>query len=471
VSGALARLLAEALERGGEQLANTAGERAEPGALLRSAAHVAAALRSGGVRPDEPVLVVMGNRPADFGALLGVWLADAVAVPVHASAAPATLRSLRDATAARLLIDGEEVRALASERPPQRPLLRGAALVIFTSGSTGRPKGVVIGHERFAGKLDALSRLLRFGPDDTVVVPLQLTFIFGLWVSLLALDAGATLILMPKFSAETAARSLDAGGTVLAAVPTMLRALLSGPPIAAPALRTILTGGEALAPALAGALGQAFPNAGLWDLYGLTETGSCDFRLAPLDQPAGIGSLGHPTEGVTFRLMGEDGWPAPEGSPGELQIRTPFGMLGYLDDAALTQASFGDGFFRTGDLARLRPDGRIELVGRSKEIIVRGGNKIAPLEIDNLLSSHPDVAAALCAGVPDARVGEAIHAVVVLKPGLRLTADALRRWASERIERYKVPDVIEVRDALPVGATGKASRSAILADKSSGKER
>src|SRR3954453_10720331 len=294
VSGRLAEVLGGALESARAPVTSTAGERVEPGALLTAATQVAGVLRSRDVRPDEPVLVVIGNRPADLGALLGVWLAGAVAVPAHVSAASATLCALRDATAARFLIDRQEVRALASERPPERPLLRGAALVIFTSGSTGRPKGVVIGHERFAGKLDVLGRLLRFGPDDAVVVPLQLTFIFGLWVSLLALDAGATLILMPKFSAETAARSLDAGGTVLAAVPTMLRALLSGPPIAAPALRTILTGGEALAPALAGALGQAFPNAGLWDLYGLTETGSCDFCLAPGDQPAGIGSLGLP---------------------------------------------------------------------------------------------------------------------------------------------------------------------------------
>ena len=105
----------------------------------------------------------------------------------------------------------------------------------------------------------------------------------------------------------------------------------------------------------------------------------------------------------------------PDGAQGELAIRTPFGMLGYLDDPALTAASFSDGYLRTGDLARLRPDGRVEIVGRLKDIIARAGNKIAPAEIDALLSSHPDVAAALCAGVPDPRLGEAIHAVVVPK--------------------------------------------------------
>ena len=227
------------------------------------------------------------------------------------------------------------------------------------------------------------------------------------------------------------------------------------------ALRTILTGGETLGAALGGSLRAALPQAGLYDLYGLTETGSCDFCLPPAEHADGAGSIGRPTEQVAFRLLGEDGRPVPDGAQGELTIRTPFGMLGYLDDPALTAASFSDGYLRTGDLARLRPDGRVEIVGRLKDIIHRAGNKIAPAEIDALLSSHPDVAAALCAGVPDPRLGEAICAVVVPKANAALTSDALRRWAAERIERYKVPDAIYLRDALPVGSTGKVLRAGV----------
>jgi long-chain acyl-CoA synthetase len=171
--------------------------------------------------------------------------------------------------------------------------------------------------------------------------------------------------------------------------------------------------------------------------------------------------VGRPTERVEFRLIAEDGQPAPGGIPGELCVRTPFGMLGYLDDPALTTASFREGYIRTGDLARVRADGRVEIVGRLKDIISRGGNKIAPAEIDALLSSHPSVAAALSAGVPDARLGEAICAIVVLKPDAVLTADALRQWAVEHTEKFKVPDVIHFRDALPVGPTGKVLRSRV----------
>ena len=257
------------------------------------------------------------------------------------------------------------------------------------------------------------------------------------------------------------AKSLGDGATVLAAVPTMLRSMLAAGAIAAPALRTILAGGETLGTALGGSLRAALPQAGVYDLYGLTETGSCDFCLPPAEQIDGAGCIGRPTEQVAFRLVGDDGRPVPDGAQGELAIRTPFGMLGYLDDPASTAASFSDGYFHTGDLARLRPDGRVEIVGRLKDIVSRGGNKIAPAEIDALLGSHPDVAAALCAGVPDPRLGEAIHAVVVPRANADLTPEALRRWAAERIERYKVPDAIYLRDALPLGSTGKVRRAGV----------
>jgi long-chain acyl-CoA synthetase len=358
-------------------------------------------------------------------------------------------------------VESGRIESVSTVRPPARDDLRDAALIIFTSGSTGMPKGVVIGHERMAGKLAVLGRLVDLSPQDSIVVPLRLTFIFGIWVSLLAVRSGARLVLVSKFTPEGMAKSLAAGATVLAAVPTMLRSMLASGSIAAPALRTILTGGETLGAALGGHLRAALPRAGIYDLYGLTETGSCDFCLPPAEQVDGAGSIGRPTELVAFRLTGEDGRHVRDGAQGELAIRTPFGMLGYLDHPASTDGAFSEGYFRTGDLARLRPDGRVEIVGRLKDIISRGGNKIAPAEIDALLCSHPDVAAALCAGVPDARLGEAIHAVVVPKANAALTPEALRRWAAERIERYKVPDAIYLRDALPLGSTGKVRRAGV----------
>lgn len=463
MTGSLAALLSEALARASHPIGCVGADEMAAQTVTAVAEQVADGLRAGDVGADEPVLVSIGNRPADLGAVLGVWRSGAVAVPVHASAAPSTRQALLSVTGARYQVNAGNVSALGHAPPARRPLLDGAALVIFTSGTTGLPKGVVIGHDRFRAKLDVLDRLLRLGHQETVVVPLQLTFIFGLWLSLLALASGARLRLVPRFSAETVIAALREGRPVLGAVPSMLRALLAAPALRPLSLGRVLTGGEALGRALGERLGSAFPGAQVYDLYGLTETGSCDFCLRPSDLPSGLGTIGAPTEGVTFRIAAEDGSPAPAGVAGELQIRTPFGMLGYLDAPDLTRASLTDGYFRTGDLAWLRPDGRVEIVGRSKEIISRGGHKIAPLEIDNLLCAHPEVAAALCTSVPDERLGEAVHAVVVLAPGARATAQSLRDWASARTERFKVPDRIHLAEALPAGSTGKASRSAARA--------
>jgi len=460
MTGALSEILGAGFARPGSRVDESSGPGMSGYELGAHADLIEGQLRAAGVRPHEPVLVAIGNRALDLGTLLGLWRAGAVAVPVHRSAAPLTRGAIERATRARFRVDGLALDRIAEALPPERPLLEGAALVVFTSGSTGAPKGVVLGHDALARKLAILDRLLDFRPDDVVAVPLQLTFIFGIWASLLAIRSGAKLILVPKFTSATLAGLLATEATVLAAVPTMLRALLADGAPPAPRLRAVLTGGEALSPSLARAVCDGWPEAELIDLYGSTETGSCDFCHRPRDATK-AGSIGMPTEGVSFRIARDDGALAAPGETGELRIRTACGMLGYLDGAELTRSALEADHFRTGDLARLRPDGQVELVGRSKEIIARGGNKIAPLEIENALCAHPDIAAALCAGVPDARLGEAIHAVVVLKPGLALSADELRCWASAHLERYKVPDVIVFSDTLPSGATGKASRAMV----------
>jgi long-chain acyl-CoA synthetase len=448
----LATLLADALPRMRKPLGSVGDDPACTGAEIAAIAElVRRQLVAAGVEAAEPVIVRIGNQPSDLGTLLGIWQAGTVAVPLHVNAAATTVEALIKATGARFLVDIDRLNRCGDRPPPPRPLLKDAALVIFTSGSTGLPKGAVIGHARLAGKLAVLQRLLQFEANDVVLVPLQLTFIFGLWVVLLALQAGAQPILVPRFSTDALRRGLDMGATVLGGVPSMYRTALADPAFRAEGLGMILTGGEVLPKPLAIAMQAMSPRAGIFDLYGLTETGSCDFVVKPTDQPDGLGSIGVPTEQVSYRI--DDG--------GELMVRTPFGMLGYLDNPALTAASFDGEFFRTGDLAGVRADGRVELIGRAKDIVSRGGIKIAPLEIDNLLCEHPAVAAALCAGVPDERLGETIHAAVVRRAGSQVDASELRAFLQAKTERFKVPDVFYFCDALPAGPTGKADRRAV----------
>ena len=457
---ALATTLATALATSGSHFRDASGTTSPAADLTASAHRVAAVLKAAEVRDNEPVHLEIDNRPVDVAAMLGIWLAGAVAIPIHAATLRSTRATLATRTGARFAIIGETLERLGDRPPAPRPLLDDAALVIFTSGTTGSPKGAVIGHDALSGKIRVLKEALGLRGDDTVVVPLQLNFIFGLWVSLLAIECGAEVVLVQKFSAEVAAKCLEDGATVFGAVPTMLRTLLSGQPPRAARLRMILAGGEVMTPVLNETISRVWPRAGIYDLYGSTETGSCDFCLAPSEQIAGRGSIGQPTRDVNFRIKKGDGQLAQEGEAGELEIKSPYGMLGYLDDPELTRVSFNDGYFRTGDLARIRADGGTEIVGRSKEIISRGGNKIAPLEIDNVLSAHPDVAIALCAGVPDQRLGETIHAVVVLKAGAVLSESDLLQWASGKIERFKLPEAVHFCDTVPLGSTGKASRAA-----------
>ena len=443
---ALGALLHEALAQDGTVMDGQSAPVAYA-ELRRVADLVAAALVARGLGMDEPVHVVIGNRPADIGALLGVWLAGGVAVPVHLGAHTSTVARLVALTQARLLVDGAVVRPISVAVPPPRDVLRGAALIVSTSGSTGLPKGVVLGHERFAAKLDVLDALLRLSCSDRVVAALQLTFVFGLWVALLTLRSGGALVLLPRFSLAALAEQIE-GATVLAAVPSTLRLLQAEPALRTPGPRLLLTGGEALGAPLRSALAAQWPGADIHDLYGSTETGACDFCQPSSASAQEAGAIGRPTPGVTYRI-----------EAGELQVRSPFGMLGYLDDTGLTEAAFQDGFFRTGDIAVQHAGGQVELVGRSKELVSRGGQKIAPQEVDNLLGSHAEVAAALSAGAPHESLGEALHSVVVARAGCTPDPAALRAWLAERLERYKLPDTIEVVDALPTGSTGKASRA------------
>jgi len=437
-------------------------------ALAAIAGEVADKLLHAGIRADEPVLLAVSNRARDLAGFFGIWLAGGVAVPVHRTSVERAAAALADRTGARLLVnlrpelDVPAALAVDSpvgrrETPPPapRPTLAGAALIDVTSGSTGEPKGVVLAHDRFARKLDMIDAEVRFSESERTLLVLQLTFVFGQWVSLLTLLRGGTLHLRGKFDAATVLHLLTRTSiTRTALVPTMLRALLPliegdrSPPYRG----IVMAGGEPLPAPLSRRLCALWPDLQLGDIYGLTETGSCDFFVRPADYATAAGSIGKPGAGIEFRL---------DPGNGELQIKTPTVMRGYLDAPEATAAAFADGWFRTGDLARVCADGRVELVGRIKDLILRAGNKISPLELERVFAEHADVTGVLAAGHADPSKGEAIHLFVVPRDGARIDEARLLAWARERLDRYKLPDRIHFGCGLPVGHTGKADRQAL----------
>lgn len=458
--------------------------------LSADADAIAAALAAGGAAGDEPVLVMVANRARDWAAFLGAWRAGCVAVPMHCGTAPMALAAILRQTASRFAIDSEpgtvklpdefaagartpaDARVTQLERPAPRAraLLADAAFIIFTSGSTGQPKGAVVCQRAWNGKLDAIDSILKFDRRTRTLLTLQITFSFGIWVSLLTLTRGGTLYVHEKYEPARAVAALEENDiTTVALVPTMMRALLAQRDNAdmqerlarinrAQRLRQLLTGGESLGTALHQAVQSLLPGVALYDIYGLTETATCDFFLLPEDQAAYPGCIGRPSPGVRFRIADERGDTVPEGDIGELQILTPFIMNGYLDQPELTQNAFHGDYFRTGDIARARGEGVVELVGRAKELISRGANKISPLEIEQVYLRHPAVAQAMVAGVPDALLGERIHILIVARGAARPSAEELRAWASPWLEKFKLPDVFHFGSDLPLGRTGKADR-------------
>jgi len=485
----LGQALLQACGRWGNTAALQApGVQVSYGALAARASALAARLRAAGLQADEPVLVMVSNQPGDIAALLAVWLAGGVVVAVHRSTPAALLAGLQQRTGARLGLDLLDIDTdtdtdtdtdspaallrLADAPPPPRALLAGAAFIIFTSGSTGEPKGVVLTHAAFGGKLQQIQSLLHFQPTDRTLLVLNLSFGFGLWVALLTLLSGGTLVMAPKFDAADFLATLATQGiTQVGLVPTMMRVVLSDPALG-PAidqvaqqgdLRQILIGGELLGLSLADRLRQRFARSALIDIYGLTETSTCDFFAFPADYAQRPGCIGRPSPQVQHRIADASGLPVAPGVVGELQLRSPFLLAGYLDAPVLTAAAFQDGWFRTGDLARQHGDGLVELMGRQKELISRGGHKLTPVEVEQALSAHPDVAAAMVTGMADAVLGERIHVLVVPRSGSTVTVAALRLHLAGRLEKFKHPDAWHLADALPLGRTGKADRGALAA--------
>jgi long-chain acyl-CoA synthetase len=474
--GNLGALVAAACQQHHDSIAiDAASDTVSYAQLLRTASALAARLEKLGVLNDEPVHVRVSNQPHDFAGLLGVWLAGCVAVPIHRTSPAAVTARILDKTQARFAVDvphaftGAQavIERIGTTAPAPREQLDDAALIIFTSGSTGAPKGVVVTHHAFSAKLFSIDAMVHFSKTERTLLLLNITFSFGIWVSLLTLLGGGTIVLPEKFDPALLLAQLR-GQTIhrVGVVPTMLRALLALVPaagrnadaFACPDLRQILTGGEQLSDHLATQIEALFPNADLINIFGLTETSTCDFFQFPNYRRAKPASLGLPSSRVEYRVVDELQAPVAPGTIGELQLRSPYLMRGYLDEPQLTAAAFADTWFRTGDLATTTADGDVQLMGRQKELIVRGGNKVTPMEIEQAITLFEGVGAAMAVGAPDAILGERIHALVVPCAGNVLDVAALRAFLCLKLEKYKIPDFFYEADALPVGRTGKADR-------------
>jgi acyl-CoA synthetase (AMP-forming)/AMP-acid ligase II len=337
------------------------------------------------------------------------------------------------------------------------------ALVLHTSGTTSRPKIVPLSQRNLCASAHSVRETLSLSPDDVGLVVMPLFHIHGLVAALLApLSAGGTVCCTPGFNAlRFFGWMAQARPTWYTAVPTMHQAILTragkNPDVVATnRLRFIRSSSSALPVAVIAQLEETF-RAPVIEAYGMTEAAH---QMASNPLPPAVrkpGTVGQ-AAGPEVRVVDERGITAPPGQRGEIVIRGPGVMSEYENNPTATREGFIDGWFRTGDQGSMDTDGYLTITGRLKEIINRGGEKISPREVDEILMEHPAVHQCVTFGVPHEMLGEEVAAAIVLKDGAACDDRELRRFASVRLADFKVPKRILFLKEIPVGATGKLQR-------------
>ena len=444
------------------------------------ARRVAAELHARGATPGQCVALI-GHNCADFVASwFGIVYAGCAVVPIPILSAAPEVRYRVEHAGCRALVHDEARSALCEEAVADLPgpvarLTMSAlgdghepvpcpedtapgddALILYTSGTTGKAKGAAISHASLMTHTAVLGHHhLGLGPDDRVLAVLPLTHSYGCRMALLVpFFAGARVVLMPRFDAEASFEQLArAGISWMPAVPTMSAAWAALPEREPPgALRWCLSAGAPLPDEVA-RRAELRLGAEIRQGFGMTEATFTTLN-APPDRRT-LGSVGRPVWGIEVRVVGPEGQDLPPGEDGEVLVRGHNVMTRYLHDPQATAETKGDGWIRSGDVGRLDADGRLSIVDRIKDLIIRGGNNVYPSEVEAALSEHPDVREVAVVGRPDDYYGEEVVAVVIAREGASLDAGALCEWARARVARTKVPREVAFVERFPLGPSNK----------------
>jgi len=348
---------------------------------------------------------------------------------------------------------GLALRALAPEAP---------AAVMFTSGTSGTPKAALLTVGAFHASAQASAARIGVHPDDNWLCVLPLYHVGGLSIVYRSALYGTSFTLLPRFDVSEVAALLASGAVTLASlVPTMLYRLLDALPTAPPRLRLVLLGGAAASAELlerAHVLGWPVATT-----YGLTEAASQVATALPELARRKPGTVGPPLDGTQVRVVDADGRPLPPDAEGEILVRGPTLMQGYLNDPQATAQALRGGWLHTGDIGCVDSDGHLFVRLRRSDLIVSGGENVYPAEVEAALRSHPLVAEAVVVGLPDAEWGQVVGAAVTLRPSAALSEAELLAHLQGRLARYKQPRRLRIVAALPLTASGKPDRRAVRA--------
>ncbi len=353
-----------------------------------------------------------------------------------------------------------------ADLPPEDALkCREAINIQFTSGTTGAPKGATLTHHNIVNNALAIAQCMRFSERDGLCIPVPLYHCFGMVLSVLACVVSGAKMVFPSegFDPRATLAAVQAERcTALHGVPTMFIAELDHPDFGQFDLRSLRTGIMAGAPCPIEVMRRVQSDMHMHEVtiaYGMTETSPVSFQSAtddPIEKR--VTTVGRVLPHLEVKVIDAEGRVVPVGKKGELCTRGYSVMLGYWDDEKRTRESVRDGWMHTGDLATIDAEGYCNIVGRVKDMVIRGGENVYPREVEEFLFRHPKVATVQVFGVPDQRYGEELAAWIVTKPGATCTEEEIRDFCRDQIAHYKVPRYIRFVQELPVTVTGKPQK-------------
>jgi fatty-acyl-CoA synthase len=335
----------------------------------------------------------------------------------------------------------------------------------FTSGTTGSPKGATLTHHNVVNNARFIAQALNFSEADRLCIPVPLYHCFGMVLAVLAcVSTGATMVFPGEAfdPAAVLAAVSEERCTALHGVPTMFIAELAHPDFKTFDLSSLRTGIMAGSPCPIETMRQVVSEMNMSEVtiaYGMTETSPVSFQSSTTDPlERRVATVGRIQPHLEAKVIDQSGQIVPRGETGELCVRGYSVMRGYWDDPVRTGEVIKDGWMHSGDLAIIDDEGYCNIVGRAKDMLIRGGENVYPREIEEFLFRHPKVQSAQVFGVPDQKYGEEICAWIVLKPGLDCTEDDIREFCRNQIAHYKVPRYIRFVEEVPMTVTGKAQK-------------
>ncbi|WP_431028917.1 class I adenylate-forming enzyme family protein [Lysinibacillus sp. LZ02] len=455
--------------------------------LYRQAERLAASLEQKGYKKGDIAAIYMHNSARFLVSYFGVQLLGMAAMPINTKLAVPEVQYILNHSEAKVLICDpvleENVLAtgyvfeeiISSEETLQKIIEDTSlddtlisvevdpdemAIVMYTSGTTGKPKGVMLSQRNVYETAKIWAESMEMTEQDRMFICTPLFHCAGSHVfAVPTLYAGGTVIIEEAFSPEKTLQQLvETEATIFFGVPAMYMILLSRPDtrtLAFPHLRLFCYGAAPMPYEILRQLKDAFPQVRVQNLYGQTENTPAASSLLDEQALEKIGSVGRPLVRTEVQVVDEHGEPLPTGAVGEITVKGPQVMIGYLKNPEETARTLKNGWLYSGDLGRFDEEGYLYIVDRKKDMMIRGGENVYPIEIEDVLYQIPEILETAVIGVPHEVYGEVPKACIVLKEGQSLDADAILAYCAKNLAKYKVPVEIEFMDMLPRNASGK----------------